>query len=77
MINSINSIHINSLFLFTMEKKKNGTYESPRTTRTQVSLESGICASSKDKVVQDDEKPTSISTNRRMGVRSSWIHGIK
>lgn len=56
MINSINSIHINSLFLFTMEKKKNGTYESPRTTRTQVSLESGICTSSKDKVVQDDEK---------------------
>ena len=37
------------------EKEK---YESPFTKKTQVKLESGICASSKEKVVVDDENTT-------------------
>lgn len=37
------------------EKEK---YESPFTKKTQVNLESGICANSKEKVVIDDENTT-------------------
>lgn len=43
-----------------MEKKKLETYEAPLTTRTQVSLESGICASSKEQVVDTDDN-TSVN----------------
>lgn len=38
-----------------MEKKSHETYETPLTTRTRVSLESGICASSKEQVVDADD----------------------
>lgn len=33
-------------------------YEAPRTKRTRVALESGICASSKEKVVVDNTNAT-------------------
>lgn len=39
-----------------MEQKSK--YEAPQTRRTQVSLESGICAASKEKVVVNDENTT-------------------
>lgn len=39
-------------------KKEKAKYESPQTKKTQVNLESGICASSKEKVVIDDENTT-------------------
>lgn len=41
-----------------MKKEQEEKYEAPQTKRTQVSLESGICASSKEKVVVDDENTT-------------------
>ena len=41
-----------------MKERQEEKYEAPLTKRTQVCLESGICVSSKDKVVINDENTT-------------------
>lgn len=55
-----------------MKKDKRVTYEAPHTERIQVSLESGVCAASKEKVVVDDDN-TSVSIERQGGEGSDFV----
>lgn len=50
-----------------MNKEKMKEYESPSTKKTQVELEEGVCAASKEKVVVNDQNTTVDINKHQVG----------